>query len=140
MFAPIGQDMPYRVYISEDPIGFEGGTVNLYEYAENNPMLLIDPLGLCSQQNSPLKDMAKGVAFGFMAAGVVTVEVAQIVAQDVVKALVTEKIPATLVGSFATDKSITLIETTKNVAGDMREVAERIGRRIDALRKWWYGR
>ncbi len=32
-------------FISEDPIGFEGG-INLYAYASNNPLLLIDPLGL----------------------------------------------------------------------------------------------
>jgi RHS repeat-associated protein len=33
-------------FISEDPIGFEGGDVNLYVYASNNPILLIDPSGL----------------------------------------------------------------------------------------------
>ncbi|MBI5196253.1 MAG: transglutaminase [Nitrospirae bacterium] len=32
-------------FISEDPIGFEGG-INLYAYVLNNPVLLIDPLGL----------------------------------------------------------------------------------------------
>ncbi|MBI5196251.1 MAG: hypothetical protein HZA10_08005 [Nitrospirae bacterium] len=45
-FAPYGLDEPYRVFISEDPIGFEGGDVNLMAYVGNNPMLLIDPLGL----------------------------------------------------------------------------------------------
>jgi len=39
-------------FISEDPIGFEGGDVNLYNYASNNPLLLIDPLGLCSTESS----------------------------------------------------------------------------------------
>ncbi len=34
-------------FISEDPIGFEGG-INLYAYASNNPVMFIDPLGLCS--------------------------------------------------------------------------------------------
>ncbi|MEW5950236.1 MAG: RHS repeat-associated core domain-containing protein [Thermodesulfobacteriota bacterium] len=32
-------------FISEDPIGFEGGDVNLYAYVGNNPVVLIDPLG-----------------------------------------------------------------------------------------------
>ena len=33
-------------FISEDPIGFKGGDVNLYVYVGNNPINLIDPLGL----------------------------------------------------------------------------------------------
>ena len=33
-------------FISEDPIGFEGGDVNLYVYAGNNPVNRIDPFGL----------------------------------------------------------------------------------------------
>ncbi len=45
-FAPYGLDEPYRVFISEDPIGFEGGDVNLMAYVGNNPVLLIDPNGL----------------------------------------------------------------------------------------------
>ncbi|MDD5452109.1 MAG: RHS repeat-associated core domain-containing protein [Desulfovibrionales bacterium] len=36
-------------FISEDPIGFEGGDVNLYAYVGNNPIMLIDPLGLCAK-------------------------------------------------------------------------------------------
>ncbi len=34
-------------FISEDPIGFEGGETNLFAYVGNNPILLIDPSGLC---------------------------------------------------------------------------------------------
>ncbi|MBI5196249.1 MAG: hypothetical protein HZA10_07995 [Nitrospirae bacterium] len=45
-FAPIGLDEPYRVFISEDPIGFDGGDVNLMAYVGNNPVNRIDPLGL----------------------------------------------------------------------------------------------
>ncbi|MEA1867816.1 MAG: RHS repeat-associated core domain-containing protein [Thermodesulfobacteriota bacterium] len=33
-------------FISEDPIGFGGGYVNLYVYCLNNPILYVDPLGL----------------------------------------------------------------------------------------------
>ena len=36
-------------FISEDPLGFEGGDVNLYVYGKNNPILLIDPYGLFDQ-------------------------------------------------------------------------------------------
>lgn len=34
-------------FISEDPIGFRGGDVNLYGYVRNNPVNYFDPLGLC---------------------------------------------------------------------------------------------
>jgi hypothetical protein len=43
---PIGLDEPYRVFISEDPIGFEGGDTNLFAYALNNPITFYDPNGL----------------------------------------------------------------------------------------------
>ncbi|GAX60814.1 hypothetical protein SCALIN_C14_0080 [Candidatus Scalindua japonica] len=33
-------------FISEDPIGFAGGDLNLYAYVQNNPVILIDPSGL----------------------------------------------------------------------------------------------
>jgi RHS repeat-associated protein len=33
-------------FIGEDPIGFEGGGVNLYGYVGNNPLRSVDPLGL----------------------------------------------------------------------------------------------
>ena len=32
-------------FISQDPIGFRGGDVNLYGYVRNNPLSFIDPLG-----------------------------------------------------------------------------------------------
>ena len=33
-------------FISENPIGFAGGDVNLYAYVGGNPISLVDPLGL----------------------------------------------------------------------------------------------
>lgn len=33
-------------YIQKDPIGFEGGDVNLWRYVGNNPVNFVDPLGL----------------------------------------------------------------------------------------------
>ena len=33
-------------FISEDPIGFAGGDLNLYVYVKNNPIMFIDPFGL----------------------------------------------------------------------------------------------
>lgn len=33
-------------FLTEDPAGFEGGDVNLYAYVGNNPVNLVDPLGL----------------------------------------------------------------------------------------------
>ena len=39
--------------LEDDPIGFEGGDVNLCAYASNNPILLIDPFGLEPPKNIP---------------------------------------------------------------------------------------
>ena len=36
-------------FISEDPIGFDGGQVNLMAYVGNNPINFIDPLGLSAE-------------------------------------------------------------------------------------------
>jgi hypothetical protein len=43
--VPIGLDEPYRVFISEDPIGLAGG-INKYVYVGNSPVNLADPEGL----------------------------------------------------------------------------------------------
>jgi len=37
-------------FISEDPTGFDGGDVNLYAYVQNNPVMGIDPSGLCLEK------------------------------------------------------------------------------------------
>ena len=39
-------------FISEDPIGFEGGDVNLMAYVGNNPVTGIDPSGLCGKNSN----------------------------------------------------------------------------------------
>jgi RHS repeat-associated protein len=41
-------------FISRDPIGFEGGQVNLYAYVANNPVGMRDPSGLIIQVEGPL--------------------------------------------------------------------------------------
>jgi RHS repeat-associated protein len=38
-------------FISEDPIGFDSGEVNLYAYVGNNPISFIDPFGLEASGN-----------------------------------------------------------------------------------------
>ena len=49
-------------FISEDPIGFEGG-VNFYAYVENNPANAIDPLGLQGYgfYNTPANESASRI-------------------------------------------------------------------------------
>ena len=39
-------------FISEDPIGFDGGDVNLYAYVGNNPIMGVDPWGRCAKSYS----------------------------------------------------------------------------------------
>ncbi|MBN1907069.1 MAG: RHS repeat-associated core domain-containing protein [Deltaproteobacteria bacterium] len=39
-------------FLSEDPLGFDGGDFNLYVYAMNNPIMFMDPNGLCSESTT----------------------------------------------------------------------------------------
>ena len=41
-------------FISEDPIGFAGGDVNLFGYVRNNPVMGIDPYGLFGWADMPM--------------------------------------------------------------------------------------
>jgi RHS repeat-associated protein len=38
---------PLQRFLSEDPLGFAGGDVNLYAYVSDQPLAFVDPLGLC---------------------------------------------------------------------------------------------
>lgn len=57
-------------FIGEDPIGFAGGTPNLYEYVHNNPLLFNDPSGLMTHaQECFLKGAPIGMAIGAFVGG-----------------------------------------------------------------------
>ena len=38
-------------FFSEDPLGLGGGDLTLYSYAGNNPVVFVDPSGLCASSN-----------------------------------------------------------------------------------------
>ena len=42
-------------FLSEDPLGIGGGDTNIFAYVHNNPINLVDPLGLLSGNNSVLE-------------------------------------------------------------------------------------
>ncbi|MBI5695638.1 MAG: RHS repeat-associated core domain-containing protein [Nitrospirae bacterium] len=43
-------------FISEDPLGFGGGDVNLMGYVGNNPVNFVDPTGLCTEKDGVYYD------------------------------------------------------------------------------------
>ncbi|MFM6776107.1 MAG: RHS repeat domain-containing protein, partial [Dolichospermum sp.] len=53
-------------FLSEDPIGFDGGDSNLYRYVSNNTITLIDPFGLqacgCPDEGNSLSRAGQGSA------------------------------------------------------------------------------
>ena len=55
-FIPVGLDMPYRVFIGEDPIRLWSGDINFYMYVKNKPLRFKDPSGLAcgSGWNEPI--------------------------------------------------------------------------------------
>ena len=55
-------------FISEDPIGFAGGDVNLYAYVQNNPVLLVDPSGESGFIGGAIGVVAGGVG-GYITSG-----------------------------------------------------------------------
>ncbi len=48
-------------FISEDPIGFDGGDVNLYAYVGNNPIMGVDPWGRCGQYLDTFTNWSAGL-------------------------------------------------------------------------------
>jgi RHS repeat-associated protein len=54
----------YGRFISEDPLGFASGEINLYAYVRNNPVSLADPSGLNTFQVG-LAGMGSGFGLGF---------------------------------------------------------------------------
>lgn len=52
-----GYDPAMGRFISEDPLGFAGGDVNLYRYARNAPTLMVDPLGTSPESDQELQDI-----------------------------------------------------------------------------------
>ncbi len=51
-------------FISEDPLGFGGGDVNLYAYVSNDPVNLVDPEGLWSVTIDGYYGKGGGIVFG----------------------------------------------------------------------------
>jgi len=52
----------FQRFVSEDPIGFAGGDLNVYAYVQNNPVNLTDPDGLAPKFPKPPKPKGPGSA------------------------------------------------------------------------------
>ena len=126
-------------FISEDPLGFDGGDVNLYVYSGNNPVLLVDPWGLTWQQD--VEFVARGV-------GAIIVEshiyLAEQFSQQLVTALALGRIgrmaQLSHIESAVLDNSIKTGAILNAVGGtEGRDLAERIDSRISSIRTDVYG-
>ena len=56
-------------YIEPDPLGRAGSGNNLYVYVGDNPVNLVDPLGLCPAMKTPDKPCKTGFGFGVQGGG-----------------------------------------------------------------------
>lgn len=54
-------DTNVKRFLSQDPMGLGGGA-NLYGYANGNPLLYIDPLGLCAENSDPYAVFGKATS------------------------------------------------------------------------------
>nr|NJM04296.1 RHS repeat-associated core domain-containing protein [Desulfobacula sp.] len=139
-------------FISEDPLGFDGGDLNLYAYAGNNPVMMIDPWGLCSETlgwGAVLpgvgtafvetynafrynQDLHKGLEFGIRSTGVVIQETAKVVAQDVAVSLL-NYIPLPATAGFVTGRGVSAITIMNNISG-LQETANGISTKVEAIK------
>jgi RHS repeat-associated protein len=92
-------------FISEDPIGFAGGDVNVMAYVGNNPVNGIDPSGLCN-----LSGVAEGVGLVIVGGTIVYVAVGS--------APVTLVVGTTTGAAMGADGVIKIILSALNANGD----------------------
>ena len=124
-------------FISEDPLGFAGRDLNLYVYALNNPILFVDPWGLCAGDSNAFGDVLRGAEFGVRAAARVTLDVADMVFWDTVQAVTMAyggkfiKFPAG--GAYAIGNSVNAIKLPVQVVG-FQERAINISNDLERIR------
>ncbi len=112
-------------FLSEDPTGFGGGDVNLYVYAVNNPIMIIDPLGLCGEYHgapdlpleapNPLLDPVNWLAGGLAGAAksVLTRSAVEVTEYTITRTVAKNSVERPFVNSSLTAQEI--INTGKGV-------------------------